>query len=267
MNIKSRIAAGLIALAAMVQTQEALAWGMTGHRVISEIAEKHLTKKTKKNIQKVIGNQTIAYWSNWPDFVKSDPDPKLQETGSWHFINAPANQTFEQYQAILKASPDNNLYKAYLRVKAETMSNKDLTLTQKQQNLYFIIHLFADAHQPMHVGREEDLGGNKVEVMFFGKKTNIHRVWDSDLVDNEKYSYTEYARVLDIYSASEYKKYDVSFEQALYESHQLANQIYADVEKNANLSYTYIYKYKYIMEEAMLKAGIRLAKQLNEIYG
>lgn len=267
MNIKSRIAAGLLAMVAMVQSQEAAAWGMTGHRVIAEIAENHLTKKAKKNIQKVIGNQTIAYWANWPDFVKSDPDPFLQETGSWHFINAPANLNFEQYQQVLKDSPENNLYKAYLRVKEETKSNKKLALDKQQQNLYFILHLFADAHQPMHVGRQEDLGGNKVEVMFFGKKTNIHRVWDSDLVDNEKYSYTEYARVLDIYAPSTYKKYHVSFEQALFEAHQLANRIYADAEQNANLSYTYIYEYKYVVEECLLKAGIRLAIELNEIYG
>jgi len=72
---------------------------------------------------------------------------------------------------------------------------------------------------------------------------------------------------LDIHDKNYYKKYNVSFEQALYETHQLANKIYADVELNANLSYTYIYEYKYIMEEALLKAGIRLANELNEIYG
>jgi hypothetical protein len=38
----------------------------------------------------------------------------------------------------------------------------------------------------MHVSRAEDQGSNKIEVSWFGKKSNIHRVWDSDLVDNEK---------------------------------------------------------------------------------
>lgn len=267
MNNKINTVLLFVAFLVLGQIEKASAWGMTGHRIISEIAERHLTKKTKKNIQKIIGNQKIAYWSNWADFIKSDTSPELQKTGSWHFVNTAADLNFEQFNQALQASPDNNLYKAYLNIKKETIENKSLSAVQQQQNLYFILHLFADAHQPMHVGRAEDLGGNKIEVMFFGRKTNIHRVWDSDLVDNEKYSFTEYASVLDIQDKNYYKKYDISFEEALFETHQLANKIYADVEYNANLSYKYIYNFKYSMEEALLKAGIRLANELNEIYG
>ena len=267
--MKNKISAVFVLAVCMIlgQFQKAQAWGMTGHRVIAEIAERHLTKKTKKNIKKIIGNQKIAYWSNWADFIKSDPDPQLNKTGSWHFVNTPANLNFEQFNQALLASPEDNLYKSYLRVKSQVKNQKDLTLQQQQQHLYYIIHLFADAHQPMHVGRAEDLGGNKIEVMFFGRKTNIHRVWDSDLVDNEKYSFMEYAYVLDIHDKNYYKKFNVTFEQALYETHQLSNKIYADVEYNANLSYKYIYDFKYPMEEALLKAGIRLANELNELYG
>lgn len=251
----------------LTQLQKAQAWGMTGHRVIAEIAERHLTKKTKKNIQKIIGNQKLAYWSNWADFIKSSPDSTLNSTGSWHFVNTPANLTFDQFTQVLASSPENNLYKAYLNIKNNAKNRNDQSITEQQHDLYYIIHLFADAHQPMHVGRAEDLGGNRIEVMFFGRKTNIHRVWDSDLVENEKYSFTEYANVLDIHHKNYYKGYDVSFEQSLYDTHQLANRIYADVENNANLSYKYIYDFKYVMEEALLKAGIRLANELNEIYG
>ncbi len=250
-----------------LQHQWAAAWGMTGHRVIAEIAENHLNKRTKKNIHRLIGNQKLAYWSNWADFIKSDPDPALNGTGNAHFLNTAGNLNYEAFAAALAASPSENLYKSYLRIKDEA-KQKSGDLKAQQHNLYFIIHLLADAHQPMHVSRAEDLGGNKIDVEFFGRKANIHRVWDSDLVDNEKYSYTEYARVLDIYDAAYYKQYtSSSFEQWLYESHQLANMIYDDVAKNANLRYEYIYRFKYPMEDCLLKAGIRLAKELNEIYG
>lgn len=250
-----------------LQHNWASAWGMTGHRVIAEIAENHLNKRAKKNIQKIIGNQKLAYWSNWADFIKSDPDPALNETGASHFINTEANLSYDAFNAALQTSPENNLYKSYQRIKKEAMQKRSDLKTQ-QQNLYFIIHLLGDAHQPMHVSRAEDLGGNKIDVEFFGRKANIHRVWDSDLVDNEKYSYTEYARVLDIYDAAHYRQYiDSSFEQWLFESHELANVIYDDVAKNTNLRYEYIYQFKYRMEACLLKAGIRLAKELNEIYG
>jgi len=258
----------LVIICVLSLTHEAAnAWGMTGHRVIAEIAEQHLKKKAKKNIKKIIGNQKLAYWSNWADFIKSDPDPVLNATGSWHFVNAPANLTYEAFVKVLHESSEDNLYKAYLRIKEEAR-RKDLSQKEKEQNLYFIVHLLADAHQPLHVGREEDLGGNKIEVEFFGRKANIHRVWDSDLVDNEKYSFTEYASVLNI-NKYDYQKYAAhsSFEEWLYGSHQMANIIYDEVAKNANLRYEYIYQNKYRMEECLLKAGLRLAKELNEIYG
>lgn len=264
---KLRIVALLFALFFLGLQQQVYAWGMTGHRVIAEIAETHLSKKAKKNIEKIIGKQKIAYWSNWADFIKSDPDPVLSKTGSWHFVNSEANLSFEDFEVALETSPENNLYKSYLRIKKESKDPKELSLLQQQQNLYYLIHLFADAHQPMHVSRATDQGGNKIEVSFFGRKTNIHRVWDSDLVENEKYSFIEYAQVLDILPKRHYAKYACSFEQALYESHELANNIYENVAYNANLSYKYIYDYKYIMEECLLKAGIRLANELNEIYG
>ncbi|GGH19163.1 S1/P1 Nuclease [Sphingobacterium alkalisoli] len=268
MKHKISIALTLVGLISIASIQTAQAWGMTGHRVIAEIAERHLTKKAKKHIKGIIGKQKIAYWSNWADFIKSDPDPKLNQTGSWHFVNTNADLTFQQFSYELLQSSDNNLYKAYLRIKERAKSSRDISLLEKQHDLYYIIHLFADAHQPMHVSREADLGGNKVEVTFFGRKTNIHRVWDSDLVENEKYSFTEYADVLDIHNSQFYIKYrDCTFEEMLFQSHELANKIYKDAADNANLSYKYIYDYKYVMEECLLKAGIRLAMELNEIYG
>lgn len=72
MNNKINTVLLFVAFLVLGQIEKASAWGMTGHRIISEIAERHLTKKTKKNIQKIIGNQKIAYWSNWADFIKSD---------------------------------------------------------------------------------------------------------------------------------------------------------------------------------------------------
>ena len=262
--MKSLLKVGLFAIL-FCSSQLVHAWGMTGHRVIAEIAENHLTRKAKKNIQKIIGNQKLAYWSNWPDFIKSDTLNKYQSTHSWHFVNAPGNLTYEAYLNVLQESPENNLYKAYLNIK-EDVENPSGKWTAQEQ-LYFILHLMADAHQPMHVGRQEDLGGNRIDVTFFGRKTNIHRVWDTDLIENEQYSFTEYARVLDI-DKNAYKRYTRnSWESWLYETHEVANKIYADVKLNPELGYNYIYDYKYIMEECLLKAGLRLAKELNEIYG
>lgn len=243
-----------------------LGWGTTGHRVISEIAERHLSKKAKKNIKAIIGNQKMAYWSNWADFIKSDPAPDLLQTHSWHYVNVPGNLSYEDFIDTLVQSSDQNLYKAYLRLRREAKGGK-ATLEEKRKQLYFILHLFADAHQPMHIGRKEDLGGNLVSVTYFGRKTNIHAVWDSALIDGEQYSYTEYADVLDI-APADYRRYSSgTFQDWMYEAYQLTNLIYADVAHNTSLSYGYMYKFKDALESCLLKAGLRLAKELNDIYG
>ena len=53
----------------------------------------------------------------------------------------------------------------------------------------------------------------------------------------------------------------------LYESNQLAENIYAGVTPHENLSYKYNFKYIELLNHQMLKAGVRLAGILNQIFG
>ncbi|MBP3942958.1 S1/P1 nuclease [Sphingobacteriaceae bacterium WQ 2009] len=257
--LKSLLVVGLC-----LKISAASAWGTTGHRVVAEIAERNLSSKAKKNIEKLIGKQKLAYWANWPDFVKSDH--AWDHTGNFHFINTEGMLSVDAFKEAMLTSKEDNIYKAILRLESE-LKDKNLPLKQKQENLYFIIHLVGDAHQPMHVSRAEDLGGNKVEVTWFGKKTNIHRVWDTDIVEGEKYSYTEYATVLDIFNKQQTRAYQAGeLADWLYESSTMADKIYADVAHNANLSYRYVYENKSVAEDALLKGGLRLAKILNGVF-
>ena len=257
----------LLALAmtfCLLQTTAIFAWGTTGHRVIAEIAERNLNNKAKKELKKIIGNQQLAYWANWPDFIKSDPTWKFAD--SWHYVNMPGDLSRLAFDQELSNSTDENLYKRALLLIDELKSNT-LTLEQKQQKLYFLIHIIGDAHQPLHIGKSEDLGGNRVKIEWFRKPTNLHSLWDSALVDFDKYSYTEYATVLDIHD----KTYNQNLIQGsladwIYDSYSIANTLYNSVEENENLSYRYHFDFKDTVEEQLLKGGLRLAKLLNEIY-
>ena len=51
-----------------------------------------------------------------------------------------------------------------------------------------------------------DRGGNDIKVKWFGKVTNLHRVWDSQIIDSHQMSYTELSNDLDILSLKEIKK-------------------------------------------------------------
>ncbi|WP_430614619.1 S1/P1 nuclease [Flavobacterium sp. JP2137] len=254
----------ILALLAM-NLSSAWAWGTTGHRVVAEIAERNLTRKAKKNLKKIIGDQRLAYWSNWPDFIKSDPTWKHAD--AWHYVNVgPALNPTDFAKEMDETTPDN-LYKKTLLL-IEELQDKNLPLAKKQENLYFLIHLIGDAHQPLHVGRAEDLGGNRIGVEWFGKKTNLHTLWDSKLVDFTQYSYTEFSTVLNIHD----KKFNAQLTQGelvswLYESYSTAQRIYDSAQPDAKLSYKYYFDYQRDLEAQLLKGGLRLAKILNDIYG
>ncbi|HVT86093.1 MAG TPA: S1/P1 nuclease [Chitinophagaceae bacterium] len=240
-------------------------WGVTGHRVVAEIAQNHLTHRAKKELRKLFGKETLAQWANWPDFIKSDTTVTWRHTSQWHYVDLPANLNKEEFIAALKKLPGENLY-TQIQAMCQQVADHSLPIEQRQIALRFLIHLVGDLHQPLHVGRPEDQGGNKIKVSWFEKSTNLHSVWDNSLVEFQEYSYTEYARILDIASDEQIKEWqNSSLEDWFYDSYLMANKIYASTPDNAKLGYQYNYIFKNDLDNQLLKGGIRLAKILNEV--
>lgn len=257
----------LVLTACILLPANVFAWSMTGHRVIAEIAQRNIKSKTSQEINRLLDGLPMAYWANWPDFIKSDKTGEWDDTHVWHYVNAPGNLSENDFIEYIRNVKQENLYSVIPQL-VNTLENKKLSDDERRTALIFIIHLMGDAHQPMHVGREEDLGGNKVSLFWFNSPTNLHAVWDSKLVDYEKYSYTEYAAILDIIPDTERKALRRgSLEAWLYESHLLANELYDGVENGDNLMYEYSYKYKYTMELQLQRAGLRLAAVLDMVLG
>lgn len=256
----------LVAFAIVFLPLRLLGWGTTGHRVVAEIAEQNIEPQTKEKINKLLDNLPMAYWANWPDFIKSDKTGEWKNTFVWHYVNAPKGLSREAFLEYINNVKQENVYSEIPKLK-NIISNPNSTDEEKRVALIFLIHLMGDAHQPMHVGCEEDLGGNKVSVMWFSDKSNLHSVWDSKLIDFEKYSYTEYADILNILPETKKKQLqEGDLEDWLYESHVLASGIYDGVNNEDRLSYDYSYRYKYIMENQLQKGGLRLAKVLDEVF-
>lgn len=242
----------------------AFCWGLTGHRVVGEIAERHLSKKAKKELRKIIGRETLAWWANWPDFIKSDS--AWNHASKWHYVNLPGHLAKDQFVAELKKLPGENLYTQIPEMLAQ-LKNKSLSADQRRIALSFLVHFIGDLHQPLHVGREEDQGANKVIVYWFGEKTNLHSVWDSHFLESQQYSYTEYSKLLDIADEQQIKAWQsTSLEDWFYESHVLADSIYAASPNESKLSYQYNYRFQHVLNEQLLKGGVRLAALLNRAF-
>ena len=240
-------------------------WGTTGHRVVAQIAENHLNGSARRHLKKIIGDQKLAYWANWPDFIKADTTGVWKETDKWHYVNVDPQNSLKAFSDSLTAQKGPNIY-TQIKVLSTQIKDKNTSAKDKEIALRFLIHLMGDAAQPLHIGRYADLGGNRIKIKFFGEDTNLHSLWDTKLVDFQKYSYTEFATILDVKSKEEVKNIQAgTLEEWLYESQKSANRIYANSVAGTNYSYDYNYKFEPLLEQQLLSGGLRLAKVLNEI--
>ena len=135
--------------------------------------------------------------------------------------------------------------------------------------LRLLIHITGDIHQPMHVSRAEDLGGNRIRLTWFNEPTNLHSLWDEKLVEFQNLSYTEYTAAINHVKR---KQRDAWQQQPMtewfFESYQIAGQLYSEItQPDQKIGFRYNFDHIAILNQQLLKAGVRLAGLLNEIFG
>ncbi|MCW3462624.1 S1/P1 nuclease [Chitinophaga nivalis] len=242
------------------------AWGPTGHRVVAEIAYQHLTPQARKAIGGILGRQSLAMIANWPDFIKSDTTKQYNHTSTWHYLDFPGHINRQVFDSLLQAATGENLY-TEIHAMMKDLKNRSLAKDKQRFALSFLVHMVGDLHMPLHAGRDEDMGGNKINVMWFDKASNLHRVWDEHLIDFQQLSYTEYTKAIDIASPAEVKTLQSgTIADWLFDAHQLSDKIYDYTKPDAKLSYRYNYVFVDDLNQQLLKGGLRLAALLNSIY-
>jgi hypothetical protein len=240
------------------------AWGLLGHRIVGQIAESYLTPAAKKEIIKILGHESIAMSSNYADFIRSDTF--FNYLSPWHYINIKSGLTYSEVLALLK---NDTAVDAYTRMNflAKQLKNKQLLKDKKILYLKLLIHIVGDIHQPLHAGRPEDLGGNRINVLWFNAPANLHQVWDSKLIDFQQLSYTEYTKAINHTTKVQRILWQAQpISEWIWESYQWAEKIYADIKPDEKLSYLYNFKYIQILERQLLKGGVHLAGLLNQIF-
>lgn len=236
-------------------------WGQTGHRTTGEIADNHLSKKARKEIDKLLQGKSLAFVSTFGDEIKSDS--KYREFGPWHYVNLAEGETSYSKE---NANPDGDLLMA-IKTCVAVLKDNNANRDDKEFYLKMLVHFIGDLHQPLHTGRGEDKGGNELQVRWFGDGTNLHRVWDSDMIDSYDMSYSDLAQNTE--QLSELQKNQItsgSFEEWMFESKALSEKVYASVEVGEKLGYRYMYDWFPVVRDQLQKGGLRLASVLNEIY-
>lgn len=241
--------------------ESSLFWGKTGHRVVGEIAQRHLTKKAQNTISQLLNGQSLAMVSTYADEIKSDK--RFKKYDPWHYVNFPLDKAYAEEPV----SKNGDVIQA-IDFCIATLKNPKETQENKRFFLKLLVHFIGDLHQPMHLGLAEDKGGNDFQVQWFGRGSNMHRVWDSGLVDNFGMSYTEMTENMPRLSSAQ-KKYimNSSLTDWVKEIRKHTIDIYGSAKSGEKLGYEYAYKYNDLLLEQLQKAGLRLAATLNQIFG
>ncbi len=235
-------------------------WDKTGHRVVGEVAQHYLKPAAKRAIEKLLNGQTLAEVSTYADEIKSDSI--YDRFYNWHFVNFPLDEEYGESPL----DPKGDIITAIAHCR-EVIADEHSSDADKAFYLKLLVHFIGDLHQPLHIGRAEDRGGNDIMVQWFYNDTNLHSVWDSKLINFYGMSYTELSNTL--------PKIDKKIRKQLQsgtvldwvkESRELAVDVYNSVESEENLRYRYHYVWWPTVEQQLLKGGLRLARVLNELF-
>lgn len=241
-----------------------VSWHDTGHRTVGKIAENHLTPEAQAGVKKLLGRETLAEVATWADEVKSDQQYK--QTASWHFLNLPIGLSYDDFVKEVQGKAEGNIYSAIVRSVSVLKSNNSGKV-QKIIALKFLVHLVGDAHQPMHVSRAEDRGGNNIAVSYNGESTDLHALWDGNMITHEGLNYMEMAAKYDTATPAQIKKWQSDTVMMwLWESYQISSQLYTEIADNNNVGEDYYQTHMPLVQQRIEKAGIRLAGLLNALY-
>ncbi len=251
----------LVALLILSWVPDARAWGRTGHRVTGAIAERSLSAQTRAAVRAILGPETLAEASTWADEMRASHDPFWREqAGAYHYVTVPDGKSYAQVGA-----PAQGDAVTALREFADTLRDPNASLVDRQLALRFAIHIIGDLHQPLHVGNGRDRGGNDVKVRFFGRPTNLHRVWDSGIIDRERRSFHEWASWLGArITPQQAARWAVSDPLVwIAESARIRSTLYPE---RANLGWRYVLRHKPVIRERLAQAGVRIAAWLDAVF-
>ncbi len=235
-------------------------WGKTGHRIVGAIAEYHLSKKARKELQNIMGNESLPMASTWMDFIKSES--LWDHANPWHYCTIPGDLSYEA-----AGTPEEGDAIVTINRLISELESKQFTDGDEQVAIRFLVHLIGDIHQPLHVGNGEDRGGNDVKVKWFWSDKNLHSVWDSGIIDGEQMSYTEWVEAINHPTESQVSSWqNATTLDWAYESREYRKQVYS-LPENKSINYRYVYDNIDLVNLRLLQAGVRLAGVLNKIYG
>ncbi|KAK2644169.1 hypothetical protein Ddye_019364 [Dipteronia dyeriana] len=275
----------------LVLVPGALGWSKEGHMMTCRIAQSLLEPEAAHAVENLLPphvNGDLSALCVWPDQIRHWY--KYRWTSSLHFIDTPDEAcTFEFSRDCHDPHGLKNMcvvgaiqnFTSQLLHYREGTADRRYNMTEA---LLFLSHFMGDVHQPMHVGFTSDLGGNTIELRWFKHKSNLHHVWDREIILTALADYYEKDMELlqqdivtnftdgiwcnDVSSWKDCNSLSTCSNKYATESINLACKWgYKGVKAGETLADDYFESRMPIVMKRIAQAGVRLAMILNRVFG
>lgn len=237
--------------------QQSFARGKTGHSIVAQIAMNLVYDSTRAKVLHFLNDISIDGAGNWMDSMRSNPDYDFMRP--WHYLD------FDKEESYSRPLTDDNLISRLSICYNEIKHYKLLSEEQVRFDLLCLFHLMGDLHQPLHAGYSDDKGGNARVAYYLKSVSNLHKVWDEQIIDSNQISMDSCMPWLGGLSAETLQKIKtIDFISWYNESRSMLKGIYNFSE--VYLDQQYIDKNKKVIEQRLLFAGIRLAAMLDTLF-
>lgn len=243
-----------------IKPADVSAWGRTGHFITGEIAQFYLTDATAAHVERLLGETSLSVATVWMDEVRSRDE--YAYTRDWHWVTIPTGSTYVESEK----NPNGDVIAA-LEEQIAKLKAGGLTEKEERDAMRFVIHMIGDMHQPLHVGTGDDRGGNDVRVQWLDRNSNLHRVWDTNMIESYGMTSTEFAAAINIITPETVDRWQsTGVRHWAMESVGHREAVYAYPE-DKQIGWEYRNDNFHIVEKRLLQAGVRIAAVLNDIYG
>ncbi len=197
----------------LVFSAPALAWSALGHRLVGELAGRHLQPAAQAEVQALLAGEpdpTLGGVASWADALRDSEPERSKATSTWHYVNAKGGGCDVQ---MARDCPDGNCVIGAIEAQRAILADRSQTAAARRDALKFLVHFIGDVHQPMHATNREDRGGNQFQISlrtdiipetyardkYVGgvMGTNLHSVWDYYVLAERGLPFAAYADVLD----------------------------------------------------------------------
>ena len=170
------------------------AWSALGHRLVGDLAATRLTPQASAEVARLLAGEpdaTLGGVSNWADELRDSDPQRFKATAAWHYIDSKDGSC---HFVLPRDCPDGNCVVAAIDAQRRILADRKQSPAARRDALKFVVHLVADAHQPLHADYRRDAGGNQFDVNLrtdlepeaYARKsyvngvmsTNLHAVWD-----------------------------------------------------------------------------------------